>query len=277
LSLVWWPTYVRPQWEPNVLNYRNRGMRTPPALMVCRLDGPTVQSVRDIIATSVQVERRGLKGRVVIDAGGAAKLDPQRKQPGFWPFDRTFTNLMLILRKKGGMQLTYDDGPEVLPPRSVKDVAVYTGWYSVGQYVPACTFVPGAVGYHIASYELTSLHDVNNKGWCRGLLTDGVVATIGSVSEPFLHAFPTPDEFIPVLMTGKLTLAETYWRTNPLASWKMCLVGDPLYTPYRTDPPLAIQDLPERLQAVFDTTAPVAPGPTTQPAPAAGASQNGQR
>jgi hypothetical protein len=112
-------------------------------------------------------------------------------------------------------------------------------------------FVPGAVGYHIASYELTSLRDPTNTGWGRGLIGDGVVATVGPVSEPLLHAFPAPDDFFPLLLTGKLTLAEVYWRTCPLTSWKMCALGDPLYTPFKRDPALRIDDLPERLRVIF--------------------------
>ena len=38
----------------------------------------------------------------------------------------------------------YDEKPEVLPPNSVKDVAVYTGWYNVSHYVPSCAFSRGA-------------------------------------------------------------------------------------------------------------------------------------
>jgi uncharacterized protein (TIGR03790 family) len=130
-------------------------------------------------------------------------------------------------------------------------VALYTGWYNVGNYVPGCTFNLGAVGYHVASYELTSLRDPNNHGWCGGLLSDGVVATIGPVSEPYLHAFPTPDEFFPLLMCGQLTLAEVYWRTTPLVSWKMALIGDPLYVPYRTNPAIKVEALPPEMQGMF--------------------------
>jgi uncharacterized protein (TIGR03790 family) len=224
---------------------------TPPVLMVARLDGPTPQKVRDIIAASVTTEREGLKGKVVIDAGGAMKLDPERKQRGFWPFEQTFTRLSILLKQRTRMETIYDDKADVLPPNSVKDVALYTGWYSVGQYVPACDFVQGAIGYHVASYEMTSLHDSNNAGWCRSLLNDGVVGTLGPISEPYLHAFPTPDDFFPLLLTGRLTLAEVYWRTSPLARWKMCLVGDPLYNPYRAQPQLKVSDLPPSLQTMF--------------------------
>ena len=248
LALVWWPSYPRSQWVPNVLNYELLESRAPPVVMTMRLDAPNPQLVRDLIANSIRAEREGLKGKLVVDGGGAAKLDPQRKQPGFWPFEAHFKELATLARNNArGIEVTYDDGPEVIPQRSAKDVALYTGWYSVGQYVPSCTFDAGAVGYHVASYEMTSLHNAADKGWCRGLLNDGVSATLGPVSEPYLHAFPRPDDFFPLLLTGKFTLAEVYWHTNPLVSWKMCVVGDPLYTPYRTNPPLKVQDLPERM------------------------------
>ena len=49
-------------------------------------------------------------------------------------------------------------------------------------------------------------------------------------------------------MTGRLTLAEVYWRTVPWASWMQTCIGDPLYNPYKTNPPLAIGDLPPTLR-----------------------------
>ncbi|MBC8106555.1 MAG: TIGR03790 family protein [Anaerolineae bacterium] len=252
LALVMWPNYQRPQWMPNPLSYRYLESRMPPVMMVMRLDAPTPQKVRDIIATSIQIERSGLKGGALIDAGGAQKLDADHKNNGFWAFEGSFKRLALLLKRKTKVQTGYDEGPEVLPPHTAKGVALYTGWYSVSNYIPSADLVPGAVGYHVASYEMTSLHDVNNKGWCIGLLNDGAIATLGPVSEPFLHAFPLPEDFFPLLLTGQMTLAEVYWRTTPLTSWKICMVGDPLYTPYRKDPAIAVSDLPEQLQGLFE-------------------------
>ncbi|CAN5442366.1 hypothetical protein BH09PLA1_BH09PLA1_10790 [soil metagenome] len=252
LALVMWPNYQRPQWMPNPLSYRYLESRTPQVMMVMRLDAPTPQKVRDIIATSIQVERDGIKGGALIDAGGAQKLDPDHKNGGFWSFEQTYKRLALLLKQKTKLQVGYDEGPEVLPPHTVKNVALYAGWYNVQNYVPSADLAPGAVGYHVASYEMTSLHD-GNTGWCKGLLNDGAVATLGPVSEPFLHAFPAPDDFFPLLLTGQMSLAEVYWRTTPLTSWKICMVGDPLYTPYRKNPALSVSDLPEPLRVLFQT------------------------
>ncbi|MEZ0267461.1 MAG: hypothetical protein ACAI43_22245, partial [Phycisphaerae bacterium] len=84
--------------------------------------------------------------------------------------------------------------------------------------------------------------------WCRGLMLDGIAATLGPEAEPFLAAFPEADEFFPLLLTGKLTLAEVYWKTTPLASWRITMVGDPLYTPYKARPGLKVEDLPAALR-----------------------------
>jgi hypothetical protein len=134
----------------------------------------------------------------------------------------------------------------------VRDVALYCGWYSVRNYVPACQFKAGAVGYHVASFEMISLHSDDERGWVAGLLRDGIAATMGAVAEPYLASFPAPDEFFPLLMTGKLTLAEVYWRTTPMTSWMITLIGDPLYTPFKTNPLLKAEDLEPVLRAALD-------------------------
>ena len=109
----------------------------------------------------------------------------------------------------------------------------------------------GAIGFHVASSELVSLRTPNERGWVHGLINDGVVGTLGPVAEPYLHSFPPADEFFPLLMTGELTLAEVYWKTNPLTSWMNACIGDPLYRPYKVNPPLKVTDLPEELRAAL--------------------------
>jgi uncharacterized protein (TIGR03790 family) len=102
--------------------------------------------------------------------------------------------------------------------------------------VAAFTWVKGAVGYHVASAEATTLRRPLSQVWCKRMLEEGVAATLGPVSEPYLTAFPLPDEFFPLLMTGRLSLLEVYFRTLPHLSWQMLLIGDPLYTPFRKNP-----------------------------------------
>lgn len=251
LALLWWPSYARQQWQLNPLCHRfgevRSALNAPPVVMVSRIDAPTMALARSLIEQSVQVERQGLKGKVVIDARGIQPLKADRSPDGYGQYDQTLRALAVLLQTRTKLPLVFDDKPDVLAPDTVKGAAVYCGWYSVRKYVPACDFVPGAVGYHIASYELTTLRNESTE-WVRGLMTDGVVATLGPVSEPFLHSFPPADEFVPLLLTGKLTLAEVYWKTAPLASWKMVLIGDPLYNPFVAAPALEPGELPEVLR-----------------------------
>jgi uncharacterized protein (TIGR03790 family) len=200
-----------------------------------------------------------LKGRIVIDSRGIP-AEKDGKPDVFGQYDQTMRNLADLLQAKGQkVSLVFDEQEEVLKAGAVQGVAVYCGWYSVGQYVPACQFNPGAVAFHLASYTMATLRRNDARGWCRGMLLDGAAVTFGPVAEPYLHSFPKADEFFPLLFTGKLTLAEVYWKTTPLTSWMLTLIGDPLYTPYKVNPVLKVEDLPARLQAVFaaPTTAPI--------------------
>jgi hypothetical protein len=74
-----------------------------------------------------------------------------------------------------------------------------------------------------------------------------VAATAGAVDEPLLMAFPAPEEFYPLLLTGKYTIAECYWRTTPKASWQLTLIADPLYNPFKKNPQVLLKHLPPGL------------------------------
>ena len=256
LALLWWPDgYARHRWQVNPLYYKVKyatpgaprpGGSPPRTLMVTRLDAPTDQLVRELIAASIKTEAEGLKGVAALDARGKPPSD------AYGRYDQTIRNLADLLRQKSSLDVVLDDKEPVFAEHAVKDVALYCGWYSLRKYVPGMRFNPGAVGFHIASAELVSLHRPNETGWVHNLVNDGVAASLGPVAEPYLHSFPAADEFFPLLLTGKLTLAQVYWRSNPLASWMNTCIGDPLYTPYKTNPALKPEDLPAGLHVVFE-------------------------
>lgn len=267
LSLLWWTGYPRARWIPNPLEWRTqngwrkRHIQPPPTLMVTRLDGPAESIVRDIIVTSVKVEAEGLHGQVAIDARGKTGQDPYAE------YDEKLRRLAELVSQKTKLQVTLDNKESLIPAHSLRDIAIYCGWYSLRNFSSPGSFSPGAVGFHVASFELVSLRGQNEHGWVRGLLSEGVVATLGPVGEPYLQSFPPPDEFFPLLMTGRLTLAEVYWRTLPWSSWMQTCIGDPLYNPYKNDPPLAITDLPPALRAAIspEESVPVATQPAALP------------
>jgi uncharacterized protein (TIGR03790 family) len=181
-------------------------------------------------------EKTGLKGNFYIDSGG---MVPQ--------YDSHLRALDSFVKTNTKIKTVMDTKRSVFQPDACPDAALYVGWYSLQKYVAAFTWAPGAVGWHIASFEAMHLRDPNSMEWCVKLIQNGVAATIGAVSEPTLSAFPMPEEFFPMLLTGKYTLAECYWRTVPHASWKMTLIGDPLYNPFAADPQVGLDKLPPGL------------------------------
>ena len=247
LAFLWFNTYARKGIPSNPLHYREANRAKSAALMVMRLDGPQTGTAREIVMACKKVERDGvLDGRFVIDSRGLVA----KRGDGFGTFDERLRDLASLVRKKTKLSLVSDDAAEVIPAHSVKDVALYVGWYSVRNYIPSCSFVPGAIGYHVASFEMFSLHDPNEKGWGRGMLNDGIAATLGAVDEPYLGAFPDPVDFFALILCGKYTLAEVYWMTTPTVNWKMVMIGDPLYNPFGGKPAIAPEDLPNGLRQI---------------------------
>src|SRR5439155_19738575 len=73
LALLWHDAYELRRWQINPLYFQvpdDYRKEQPPTLMTCRLDGPSVDLVKRIIDTSVEVEAKGLEGKVYVDARG---------------------------------------------------------------------------------------------------------------------------------------------------------------------------------------------------------------
>ena len=231
-------------WLPNPLaGGRGTSGLEGDAMMVSRLDAPTPQQVRDLIAESVLAERDGLEGKIVIDSRGLAMPGAGGKPDGYAPFDEQLRQLATYLKTASRLEVVHDDRAETfergdLGSAAVSDVALYVGWYRLRSYNAPFDFVPGSVAFHVASYEMVNLHNPGEKGWAAGLLRDGVASTLGPTSEPYLSAFPPPGRYVPEILSGEWTLAEAYWRSVPHVSWKMALVGDPLYRPFAARPAL---------------------------------------
>lgn len=258
LSLLWWGRYRLEGWLPNPDHWENRAMPAgrPPVLMVSRLDGPGYADAQRMLRDSVAVEKTGLRGRFYIDAGGPARLAQAAVR-----FDGRLKALADFTERHSRMQVILDEKPTVFGPGTCPDAALYTGWYSLRKYVPAFAWNRGAIGYHIASFEATDLHNPDSSEWCPSMIRAGVAATIGPVQEPYLLAFPLPDELFPLILTGKFTLAECYWRTVPVVSWQMMLLGDPLYNPFAANPQIPLSSLPANLAPPALPRAASAPGP----------------
>lgn len=238
LTLALAPSYRLAGWLPNPFNDRFDSLPgidriRKKTLMVGRLDGPTPEIARRLVDDALAVEAKGLQGVFYIDARGLQGDD----KPGSYPwYDHHLLHLYELVKENSGLKVVLDKQPSVFPPGSGPDAALYCGWYSLRHYVPAFKWVKGAVGYHVASAEATTLRQKGSNVWCKRLLEEGVAATLGPVAEPYLASFPLPDDFFPLLLRGQKTLMEVYFRTLPQVSWMQLLIGDPLYTPFKKNP-----------------------------------------
>ncbi|TWT78304.1 hypothetical protein Pla123a_10950 [Posidoniimonas polymericola] len=241
LSLVMWPEdYELLRWQPNYLRTAYQGSqlgKTFRTLMVSRLDGPSIKTAKRLIDDAIAVEKQGgLKGKVYFDARGLAELEGEPLLPGSYPdFDRSLLVTAESMKQMKGpdgepqYDVVLNTSPELFQPGECPDAALYCGWYSLANYVDAFEWRQGAIAYHLASSEARTLREEGARVWCKSLLEDGVCATVGPVYEPYLLAFPRPNDFFALLTKTDLTLVEVYYQSKPFNSWMMVLVGDPLY------------------------------------------------
>lgn len=225
LSMVLFEDYDLYRWQPNILKNDVLGLsfRT---LMVSRLDGPDARIATGLIDKAIEAEKTGLKGIAYIDSRGIMRNDM------FGHFDQSLRDLAMLTGLRTEIPVKEERTAKLFAPDSCRRTAIYCGWYSLKKYIDAFDFVDGAIGYHIASFEAVNLRDPNSSQWCPSMLRDGITATLGAVSEPYLHSFPEPKAFFAELYQGHC-LVEAYYRTKPFNSWQLLLIGDPLYEPFK--------------------------------------------
>jgi len=240
IALVLAEDYSLARWVPNpyFLGYRGKQIKNMPqnVLMVSRLDGSSEKIVRRIIDDSLLVEEGRLNGKAYFDARWP---DPGgKKTSGYGFYDQSIHRTADRIKKTDLMPVVVESSKELFQPGDCPEAALYCGWYKLSHYVDAFQWQPGAVGYHIASGECATLKRKGSRVWCKVMLEKGVAATVGPVGEPYVQAFPVPEIFFASLIKGDLTLAECYALSNPFWSWKMVLIGDPLYRPFKKNPVL---------------------------------------
>jgi uncharacterized protein (TIGR03790 family) len=218
-------------WLPNpfYLGFRNQKTvaEKSDVLMTSRLDGADETIVKRIINDSIEAEKTGLLGSAYFDARWKDPGD--RKVSGYAFYDKSIHRAAQSLSRDNRMPVIINDEARLFRKGESPDTALYCGWYSLANYVDAFTWTKGAVGFHIASSECATLKNPASRVWCKKMLDNGIAATIGPVGEPYVQSFPVPEIFFNYLTEGYLTLAEAYLVSLPYLSWKMVLVGDPLY------------------------------------------------
>lgn len=231
LSLLWWDRTLTPAaWRiGNPLFYAvSPKQEQPPVLMVSRLDGPTAEIAKGLVDNALTAEQAGPRGTFYFDARG---LQSKGVVDTYGVYDQSLRDAAAFARERSSFPVVLDDAEPTMA--AIPNVVLYIGWYKLRAYDDVFSFTPGAIGYHMASAEALSVHDPAERGWCKNALERGITATMGSVGEPYLDAFPEPARFTRFFLAGTYSLAEVYYLTSRYLSWRMVLFGDPLYNPMR--------------------------------------------
>jgi uncharacterized protein (TIGR03790 family) len=231
LFLVKKEKYELKMWLPNpyFIEFTNKNLfvKKEDVLMVSRIDGPNSESCKRIIDDSIFAEKNGLKGKAYFDARW--KYPEDKKVKGYGVYDKSIHNARRFIEKNKIMDSVLNDEQELFKEGECPDTAVYCGWYSHGNYIDSFIWEKGSVGYHIASSECITLKSPKTNVWCKKMIDNGIAATIGPVGEPYVQSFPVPEVFFAYLLKSGLSLGESYLVSLPYISWKMVLIGDPMY------------------------------------------------
>jgi uncharacterized protein (TIGR03790 family) len=197
-------------------------------MLVCRLDGPTGQTVRKMIDDSVKVELIGVWGFGYIDT---RNLTSDNLKLG----DEWLENIGQDMRTHG-IPVVQSHGQRLFPKGyPMRNAAFYYGWYSgdvTGPFEdPSFRFNPGAVAVHIHSFSAAMIRNPAS-GWVAPLLARGAAATTGNVYEPYLGLTPNLDILHERLRNG-FNFAEACYMSEKVLSWMNTFVGDPLYRPFK--------------------------------------------
>jgi uncharacterized protein (TIGR03790 family) len=234
IALVMEKEYPLEGWQLNkyFIGFIGREIANMPkkVIPVSRLDGPSEDIVYRIINDSIDTEKTGLIGKAYFDARWPDK--GAKNLSAYQSYDRLIHNAAYRVEASKKMPVVLDEKETLFQPGEAPDAALYCGWYSLRKYVDAFKWVKGAVGFHVASAECTTLKSKTSEVWCKAMLEKGIAATLGPVAEPYLWAFPYPDIFFGLLLDGQ-SLIDCYTASMQYWSWQMVLIGDPLYRPFK--------------------------------------------
>jgi len=210
-------------WVSNPLFKRKKpdSLSLESVVKVSRLDGPTQETSMRLVDLAI-VGEKAVYGRAYVDSGGPHKLGNQ------W---------MGAVAKRleiDGFEVDMDHSPKLFNAGQRFDAPLfYFGWHSYHMQGPFARrdirFPPGAMIFHIHSFSAQSLR-TDSRYWAGPLIQRGVTATIGNVSEPYLHL----THHLPLLLEGLLEgkcLADSAYYALPSLGWQAILLGDPLYRP----------------------------------------------
>lgn len=195
--------------------------------LATRLDGYTMQHIRDLVDNSIRA--RAANGVFVLD------IDPKRSGGGYRVINDSMRAAARLLRQRGYEVLLDEDEAFV---GAVRDIIGYYSWGSNDHKFNKLSyrslrFRPGALAETAVSTSARTFQ-VTDKGQSliADLIAQGATGVKGYVSEPYTAALCRAEVMFDLFTRGR-TIAESLWAASPFILWKDLVVGDPLCAPFK--------------------------------------------
>ncbi|GIV09117.1 MAG: hypothetical protein KatS3mg020_0195 [Fimbriimonadales bacterium] len=194
--------------------------------LATRLDGYTMQHIRDLVDNSLNARRAN--GVFVLD------IDPKRSGGGYRAINDSMRAAARILRQRAFEVILDEDEAFV---GAVRDIIGYYSWGSNDHKFNKLSyrslrFRPGALVETAVSTSARTFQ-VTDKGQSliADLIAQGATGVKGYVSEPYTAALCRAEVMFDLYTRGR-NIAESLWAASPLILWKDLVVGDPLCAPF---------------------------------------------
>ena len=197
-------------------------------LIVARIDGPSPEIAKGLVDKAIFAEENGLWGNAYFDTRSITNA-AFRQGDEMLKAGAELTGLY-------GFEVVNDTSNRTFPPTTpLNDIALYFGWYDQSVSGPftngMAEFRPGAVAYHLHSFSSRNLR-VPDVWWTGPLLAAGATATMGCTEEPYLQGTPQINVFIYRFLQLGFSFGEAALACQPILSWQIAVIGDPLYRPF---------------------------------------------
>lgn len=227
-----------PRWSgplPNPALGQTNSARIGPdhgLFIVARLDGPTAEIARGLVDKAIAAETSGLWGRAYFDLRGLTNTTYRAGDE--------WLRVAAEITRGAGFETVADEKPETFRAGfPLSHVALYAGWYDGSVSGPfrstSVEFVPGALAYHLHSFNARSIRTAN-EFWVGPLLARGATATVGYVAEPYLEGTVNVGVLWARFLQSGFSFGEAVYAALPALSWQATVLGDPLYRPFGRRP-----------------------------------------
>jgi len=211
-------------------------------LLVARLSGPSAQLAKGLVDRALYAEHH-------LDATtGKAWIDLRARVPnltsGYYYHAERFIETAGGRIAWEGVETIIDRNSAMFPNGTCDNTLFYYGWYSYHNFQPIFDgyLKVGSVAWHLDSASAYILTNPDDPNWTVQMLMRGATISAGAVREPYTFAMQAGGIFYDRFFRG-YTAAEAWWASIANTHWRMVLVGDPLYSPFR-EPPIADTDAP---------------------------------